>query len=207
MLVQPRSKVVPISIRFFKDALVVEVRHKEPVYLSDAFRVGGRTCREVRTGEKILYELIAEGEYEERLLSADARSKRTPNGGATLYRWRFPVRSHGPGHNQPDVVRDSLLSEGGVGSLIKGPLQGALAGLGLVLVAYALINPNGAQLMAKEAARWAAGEALASLRYPRDWGDLLFTPGWESVLRGVVGDLVGSIQNDPRPSRPDKPLG
>jgi hypothetical protein len=110
MLVQPRSKVVPISIRAFKDALVVEVRHKEPVYLSDVFRVGGRTYREVRTGERVLYELIAEGEYEERLLSRDPRGKRMPDGGATLYRWRFPVRGYkdGPNDSEPTVVRDSL---------------------------------------------------------------------------------------------------
>ena len=113
MLVQPRSKVVPISIRMFKDALVVEVRHKEVVYLSDVFQAGGRTYREVRTAEKVLYELIAEGEYEERLLSASPRSKRTPDGSATLYRWRFPVRSHGSNHHQPDVVRDSFLVGGG----------------------------------------------------------------------------------------------
>jgi uncharacterized membrane protein (Fun14 family) len=103
-----------------------------------------------------------------------------------------------------DPIIVNLLSFGiafllgvGIGSLIKWPLRGALAGVGLLLLAYAVISPEGAIALGKEAVRWVAGEALAFMGYPRDWAHLLFTPEWEGVLRRVVGDLVASVQNAP----------
>lgn len=104
MLIQPRSKVAPLSLRFFPDALVISIVHREEVYLSEAARAGERLYREVRTQERVLYELVAEGEYEEKILRQVPQAKRGVVEGKPSFRWRFPI--YGTAH--PDTVRTSL---------------------------------------------------------------------------------------------------
>lgn len=90
----------------------------------------------------------------------------------------------------------------GVGAAVKWPLRGGLAGAGFLLIAYALLSPQGAMALGMEALQWAVGSALGALGYPPEWARYVFTPEGENVLRRLVSDAWNALyslagQTDP----------
>jgi len=72
MLIRPRAKIVPLSLRMPPGAIVVRACHDEELFLSRPVEAGGEVWREVRVRERegfrTLWELVAESRFEERLL-------------------------------------------------------------------------------------------------------------------------------------------
>lgn len=112
MLIRPKSRSVAISIRQFRDAWVFQVNAKEAVWFSQLVRSGGEVYREVRIekdGEqKVLYEIVAEGDYEQAILENEPRYHRNLRGDRVEHVWRFPVARRGDGALDGGGVRDQL---------------------------------------------------------------------------------------------------
>lgn len=81
----------------------------------------------------------------------------------------------------------------GVGEIVKWPLKGILAGAGFLLIAYALISPQGAMTLGMGAVQWAVGSGLGALGYPPEWARYVFTPEWENLLRRLVSDAWNTL--------------
>lgn len=81
--------------------------------------------------------------------------------------------------------------------MVKWPLRGMLAGAGFLLIAYALISPQGAMALGMGAVQWAVGSGLGALGYPPEWARYVFTPEWESILRRLVSDGWSTLQGLP----------
>lgn len=118
MLIRPKSRSVPISVRQFRDAWVFQVNAKEAVWFSQLVCSGGEVYREIRIerdGEqRVLYEIVAEGDFEKAVLEAEPRYHRVLRGGRVEHVWRFPVR-RGDGALESGHVRDQLSPGGGSG--------------------------------------------------------------------------------------------
>lgn len=84
-----------------------------------------------------------------------------------------------------------------MGAVVKWPLRGMLAGAGFLLIAYALISPQGAMALGMGAVQWAVGSGLGALGYPPEWARYVFTPEWENILRRLVSDGWNTLHGLP----------
>ena len=93
MLIRPRAKIVPLSLRMPPGAIVVRACHVEELFLSRPVEAGGEVWREVRVRERegfrTLWELIAESRFEERLLRSRVQFERIQEGSRVCYIWRL----------------------------------------------------------------------------------------------------------------------
>ena len=93
MLIRPRAKIVPLSLRMPPGAIVVQACHDEELFLSRPVEAGGEVWREVRVrereGSRTLYELVAESRFEERLLRSRVQFERIQESFRVCYTWRL----------------------------------------------------------------------------------------------------------------------
>lgn len=93
MLIRPRAKIVALSLRMPPGAIVVRACHDQELFLSRPVEAGGEVWREVRVREReglrTLYELVAEGVFEERLLRDRAQFEKIQEGSRVCYVWRL----------------------------------------------------------------------------------------------------------------------
>jgi len=73
MLIRPRSKVVPLSVKMPNRRIVLEIRTKDEVELTPPIRLKDETYRELRIKQygqwRTAYEIVGENEYEDQLLN------------------------------------------------------------------------------------------------------------------------------------------
>ena len=93
MLIRPRAKIVPLSLRMPPGAIVVRACHDEELFLSRPVEAGGEVWREVRVrereGSRTLWELVAESRFEERLLKSRVQFERIQESFRVCYTWRL----------------------------------------------------------------------------------------------------------------------
>lgn len=93
MLMRPRAKIVPLSIKMPPGALVIAASHDRELFLSRPAEAGGEVWREVRVREKggfrSLWELVAENSFEEALLRGEVQFERFKEGSRVRYVWRL----------------------------------------------------------------------------------------------------------------------
>ncbi len=81
----------------------------------------------------------------------------------------------------------------GVGQAVKWPLRGLLMTFGALALAYALVDPQGAESVGKSLAQGAVARILEAMGYPGGWAEYLFTPQWGWVLHRLVEDAMGFL--------------
>lgn len=95
MLFRARSRSVALSVRQFRDGLVISAVHKYPLFLSEVVEAGKEVYREIRElkeGEsRTLWEIVAESNWEEALIRGPSRFTKSPEGNLDRYTWRLPL--------------------------------------------------------------------------------------------------------------------
>lgn len=93
MLIRPRARIVALSLKMPPGAVVVRACHDQELFLSRAVEAGGEVWREVRVREeggfRTLYELVAEGMFEEGLLKGRVQFEKIQEGSRVCYVWRL----------------------------------------------------------------------------------------------------------------------
>lgn len=106
MLIRPRAKIVALSLKMPPGAVVLRASHDRELFLSRPVEAGGEVWREVRVREeggfRTLYELVAEGAFEEALLRGQAQFERVREGSRVQYVWRLG-RPRGVSDQEVDV--------------------------------------------------------------------------------------------------------
>jgi len=93
MLIRPRARIVALSLRMPPGAIVVQACHEQELFLSRPVEAGGEVWRELRVKERAgfrtLFELVAEGMFEERLLKGRVQFERIQDSSRVCYVWRL----------------------------------------------------------------------------------------------------------------------